>query len=561
MGFLTNVAQKIVGTDPGAGTAKAKRLLQRALKPTLRFDGLDYHVVRQQESRSRTAYLARWANALRDPSPPRAESAARAIASHLLDLGYSSDFLHRWWKYRVRHEPGTRSIADVVEDAQRLVLAPPRSFDVMAPASRALRLTGSSPPAEWQSPEQVSAWLRLNRFDVTGLRQDGGFLFRIEASDSDAAVARVAEILDQLSARVAIGTRRGLALLGRVWIRGVSTPQRLDRTRRGVWVEALERENQLYDARSSGRLHAAIELLSHLQSSSPGAAVAGGWAAIEALLSEPGGSRVEAADRLATLVACSYPRAELTALSYSLLDGNHELAKRLQGIDENRDRCHILADALSTRALDDNGLGGSDRAAVSRTLDMLREPRKTLALVQEHATNAFRRLYRQRNMVLHGALTNAVALRASLRTAAPLVGAGIDRIIHAHYVDKLQPLPLVARAQVALATVGDCRRSRHHKPPGHGLAGINEVIGCAQDARDCAATMGRSGQPRLATIRWRTRSSRRRVFLLPSDTRGRRNDRRDLIALTGNGTGMTLAELPAVACYSRLETACGGATS
>ena len=261
MNFLTNVAQKIVGTDPGAGTDEEKRLLQRALKSKLRLDGLDYHVVKQQESRSRTAYLARWARALRGPGPPHAERAARAVASHLLDIGYSSDFLHRWWKYRLDHEPGTCSIADIVDDAQQLALKPEGSFDVMVPVSRAIRLTSARPPAEWQSPEQVSAWLRDDDFDVAGIRQDGGFLFRIEALDPDAAVARVSEVLDQLAARVAIGTRRGLALLGRVWIKGVARPHRLNRARRGVWVEALERENQLYDARATGRIHAAMELL------------------------------------------------------------------------------------------------------------------------------------------------------------------------------------------------------------------------------------------------------------------------------------------------------------
>ena len=61
---------------------------------------------------------------------------------------------------------------------------------------------------------------------------------------------------------------------------------------------------------------------------------------------------------------------------------------------------------------------------------------------------AFRRLYRQRGR------TDGVALQASLRTAAPLVGVGIDRIIHAHYVDGLSSLQLVARAKVSLATVG-----------------------------------------------------------------------------------------------------------
>ena len=35
-----------------------------------------------------------------------------------------------------------------------------------------------------------------------------------------------------------------------------------------------------------------------------------------------------------------------------------------------------------------------------------------------------------------------------------LVGAGMDRIIHAHYVGNVEPLPLTARAQIALATIG-----------------------------------------------------------------------------------------------------------
>ena len=153
-------------------------------------------------------------------------------------------------------------------------------------------------------------------------------------------------------------------LLGRVWIKGEIKQYRLDLTRRGVWVEALERENELYDAHSTGRIDAAIELLSHLQSSSPAAAVAGGWAAIEALLSEPD-DRAGAADRLAMLVACSYPRAELTALSYDLAREDGALAERLEGVLENRRRCDVVVDALSKREIDATGLSGSVRAAPS----------------------------------------------------------------------------------------------------------------------------------------------------------------------------------------------------
>jgi hypothetical protein len=169
-------------------------------------------------------------------------------------------------------------------------------------------------------------------------------------------------------------------------------------------------------------------------------------------LSEPD-DRAGAADRLAMLVACSYPRAELTVLSYDLAREDGALAERLEGVRENRCRCDVVVDALSKREIDVAGLSGSVRAAVSRVSELLHEPRQTLEIVREHADNAFHRLYRQRNLVLHGGRTDAVALRASLRTSAPLVGAGIDRIVHARYVDGLAPLALVARAKRALAMI------------------------------------------------------------------------------------------------------------
>jgi hypothetical protein len=59
-----------------------------------------------------------------------------------------------------------------------------------------------------------------------------------------------------------------------------------------------------------------MELVEPLDAQPPSAAVAGGWAAIEALLTGPGDrdQRMLAGDRMAALVACSFPRAELTTL-------------------------------------------------------------------------------------------------------------------------------------------------------------------------------------------------------------------------------------------------------
>ena len=66
---------------------------------------------------------------------------------------------------------------------------------------------------------------------------------------------------------------------------------------------------------------------------------------------------------------------------------------------------------------------------------------------------AFHRLYRQRNLVLHGGRLDSVTLKASLRTVSKLAGAGMDRITHGHYVQSVRPLELVARANLSIALI------------------------------------------------------------------------------------------------------------
>ena len=66
---------------------------------------------------------------------------------------------------------------------------------------------------------------------------------------------------------------------------------------------------------------------------------------------------------------------------------------------------------------------------------------------------SLQRLYRQRNLVMHGGRTDAVALRATLRTCAPIVGAAFDRIAHAWFDRGTKPRELAAQAEIALALV------------------------------------------------------------------------------------------------------------
>jgi hypothetical protein len=198
------------------------------------------------------------------------------------------------------------------------------------------------------------------------------------------------------------------------------------------------------------------------------AAIAGGWAAIESLMACPGDKeRVLAADRMAKITACSFPRAELTALSYKLEEQGGAIADQLRACSTNRARAAILAD-LITGGVPPVFPGDSDAAAMARISALLGDPNRVLHDIEHHISAAFRRLYRHRNMVLHWGKTNSLGIKSCLRAVAPLVGAGLDRIAHAAFTEKLEPLELAARAEISLGTVGS--------PSGHSPLDLLETI-------------------------------------------------------------------------------------
>jgi hypothetical protein len=85
---------------------------------------------------------------------------------------------------------------------------------------------------------------------------------------------------------------------------------------------------------------------------------------------------------------------------------------------------------------------------------LLADPRAELAAAATTFKVALRRFYRTRNIVLHGGTMRSVALHAALRTAAPLFGVGLDRMVHAALTHGEPPLMLAACAEESLRLVG-----------------------------------------------------------------------------------------------------------
>jgi hypothetical protein len=459
--WFRNSLRGRVSRDPGVGDSKQKAVLQDILRRDIVADSVDHRMLGLIVEDVRERYLQRWEQTLSQENHGfGAERVARALAGHLLDAGRSQDALHRWLSWLTHHDQAEHDAASIVARARELDTRPRRRYQVLVLLLSSYPETVSQ-PRELLLREDVASWMARRGATgvLDGVPYEAGLILRVAAHDQHAAAERAGEIADALMARAAVGTRSRLVVHPEAYVRPNRDRLLPLRRRRRVDVRALERQDRLVDnvnAIASGPVDAALQLLAHLDHGPPEAAATSGWSAIESLLTGPGdtGGNVVAADRLAALLTCAWPRAELTTLAHRRISAvEDELTERLKAATTNRDKSDLIAAEIRAGnwlKLEDR----SDEGAVHRLEQLFKDPASALTSVRGYAGSAFRRLYRQRNLVAHGALTSAIALRPSLRTVAPLVGAGMDRIVHAYLVNEVAPLELAARAELEIQRAG-----------------------------------------------------------------------------------------------------------
>jgi hypothetical protein len=457
-------ALRLLRDDPGIGAPNERAALVGALtvngepRDEILYKGLEYEQIQELLHRATPLYLERWAQALAAGTPPASERASRAVAAHLMDCGFNSNYLHRWWIYRLHVcQPAETPLSNLIVEASHLANRAETAYSVLVPFPSELKPPRDLlPPVSWLDSTAVSRWVQANCLTMPAdLHQQGGLLLTISALDPESAVQLAAERVELFAARVLLSLRKQVQNCGVAWVQGQTKLYSIERLIRGIKIGAMHRENRIWlETETDPYIDPAIELLAPLQSGATTTAIAGGWAAIESLLGEPKNKRADPAERLATIVACSFPRAELTYLAYVLNDQHESFSRLLAAQPENREKAMLVAASI---------LDGScpipkewaDRAAVARMKEVLLAPKETLSTIKDHIQDAFARLYRQRNLILHAGRTHAVALRSTLRGATPLVGAGLDRICHARFVDGVTPIRLAGRARTALETVSE----------------------------------------------------------------------------------------------------------
>ncbi len=453
---LAQMAERRSGPDLGLGPPAVRSALTATLRRLQKAPGnlIARHQLDQLLTGVTTGYLARWSRVLSsDPEALAPEAASRAVAGHLLGLGFSPDYLHRWVTWLANRQTPA-SLAEVFNEAEEVACRQPRRWDVLVPFVALARHSQQMPP-KWLDAASTTRWLSQNS-PTTILRHNGSFLLQITAYDRWAAVEEAGDLIESLAARVTVGQPGSPSFVAHTEaiIAGSTEPFPLGRPRRQVDVQALQRQNVLFSVNEpalTGRLRSAIDLVAPLETGAPGAAIAGGWAALEAVLARPEASAREIAEDFAILVACSLPRAELTPLAYAYIAQNDDrLSEGLSHASSNLERCRLVATAIER---DECVLmqKASDQAAVERVRGILANPAEVLCRVADYVSEALQRLYRQRNLVLHAGKTDSVAISSALRTVPPLIGAGLDRLVHdALAAGQSEPVRLVARARTAL---------------------------------------------------------------------------------------------------------------
>jgi hypothetical protein len=462
--FLNDV-QRLLGPDHGLGDSNLRREVNSLLGSGLEPRSRERRRLVQLIPLVRRNYLQRWSTALDGGEAISAERFSRIIATHLLDCGHSPGAMHGWATAWL-HEDGA-TLSDLISSANELASLSDQQFTILVPMRALPQANLAAHLDEWLSAAQTSAWMTARGF--APVRTSGAFSYTVVAKDALAAAQLAAAQVRRLQTRRSFsrGMSKPMQPLGKVWVEGRNEPLELQPVQRGVTVLALERERIMYsnDKAAGERLDEALELAGALNSGPASAAVAGAWAAIESLLVRPddrgdkADGRAIAADRLAAIVACSWPRAELTSLAhrYQPVSSSDSLFDSLSACETNLQRCELMAGVL--RDAPSGSLpryaSHSDQAAAARMRTVLQDSRTQINDVARILRSAFRRLYRQRNVVVHSGSTESIGLDPSLRVAAPLFGAGLDRLLHAQLTEQLEPLELAARAENSLALVDD----------------------------------------------------------------------------------------------------------
>ena len=456
---LQHTTAILLGKDPGVGDQKQRKYLSGALsgKSVITPGSLAAATIDQAATEVEANYLPRWADAISDGvSDSVLEQCARCVVSHLLNRGHSRETVADRIRDAVLMPDSTiTNASDLIRDLQSLASQSRVEYQAVFPV-RSAPDTNKTKSSGWMSGALLVRWMKQNSIPDFGAdeRVVGAVTFELTSPDRRAAEHAAAARFVAIRDRAMLGARKPIESIGFFWLSGSTARTSIVPQSRGVEVASISRQDRIYSTDDSiPGIERSISLLAEMDHGPSSAAVTSGWAAVESLAMGPAenSDRIETAVRIATLVTASFVRAELTTLAYAYEKSHKdELAVEIKAAGSNKEKCEKILQRLMKSPLPTFGRV-EDSAGAKRIAQLLADPVNTLRRINHYIECAFRRLYRLRNLVAHGARTDSIVMEAGVRAVAPLVGAAFDRIHHASASQGLKPVELIARAELRVA--------------------------------------------------------------------------------------------------------------
>jgi hypothetical protein len=397
------------------------------------------------------AYLTNWAVALRAPPsnrPVDTEGAARRLTAHILGSGMHKNSLHRWLR-DVQSRPTAVTPDDFLRQADRRLKAPQKVFTFCVPVDKLppFKITAETAPG-WMTATETADWKHRHAPEAKPVRHQGSFLIEITARDVNSAADAARDVIAHLKTKFQLGSRNSIGILSAMWSMQRRSEFPTVATNRMINLASFGRLDKLQNLTTADYLANTLALVEPLQTAAPHIAVISGWSAIESLLVGPADTEdIVAARRFSLIIAASLMRAEFTRLAKTYTDENDNAdARALKKCRTNNQRAKLFQTLAFTRP-DLTLTKVTDNLALQRVRPALLDPRREINNIVEILTREFTRLYRKRNMVVHGGQIHGANLHSISETLTPLIGAGIDRIVHAELQFGVTPIELSAIAQ------------------------------------------------------------------------------------------------------------------
>lgn len=451
---LREYALHVVHNDPAAKFILRDRLGRTANKVSTSStsNSIEVETLREKLVLLEEDYLRNWAHIVSQPGSSRShdiEGAARRITGHIVGNGFHSSSLYAWLLSLKRSDSETKFEEFLVAADERLKRAP-ASFNFCVPYVNRLDpalLRNASDV--WLSAKQTSEWKKTNADSAENFTFQGAFLLEIIAFDINSAVALAQDRIRSIETKLRLSTGKRFEVCASMWCEqkpsGIFPTVHTDRR---IHTYSIKRLHKLGETTMNPTLESVLALIEPLQTAPPHLAIISGWAAIESLLSSATDkTNAECADRFGLVISHSLIRGELTYLANCWAKAsNDELAKRIATTPTNLDKARLMAEAIA-KEKEFAGLPFNDLLAIERMRQAILSPGPEIEKTAKILSREFRRMYRKRNLIVHGGYLHDSSLHTLSDRLAPLVGIGVDRFIEAFLSYQLSPQQFMGRTQ------------------------------------------------------------------------------------------------------------------